>query len=245
MDLPRDTGRQWRPNANPGNVVLGITDPGGLILGVTDLKNLFYGLMDPGRLLSGTDPRIDKAVDEALAKAQFQVIPLGKDFSAKWLRAQTDSNAVAAADAWLTDRKYQDKLEVSARTKSVLLLGQFLHTTQYRNALRRQAAWKRTLSQIFKKVDFIALPTLQGFPPTIPVVTSPGLLEARVLALQNTSAVNFGGNPALVIPIPVRHADVPVTSLQLVGPPLSEAQLLNAGRLIEASNPTHHTHHHL
>jgi len=62
-------------------------------------------------------------------------------------------------------------------------------------------------------------------------------LEARVLALQNTSPVNFGGNPALAIPIPVERASVPVTSLQLVGPRLSEAQLLNAGRLIEARNP--------
>jgi Asp-tRNA(Asn)/Glu-tRNA(Gln) amidotransferase A subunit family amidase len=36
------------------------------------------------------------------------------------------------------------------------------------------------------------------------------------------------------VPIPVQHEPVPVTSLQLVGPRFSEAQLLNAGRLIEA-----------
>jgi Asp-tRNA(Asn)/Glu-tRNA(Gln) amidotransferase A subunit family amidase len=64
-------------------------------------------------------------------------------------------------------------------------------------------------------------------------------LEARTLALQNTSAVNFAENPALAVPIPIRHANVPVTSLQLIGPRLSEAELLNAGRLIEASNPLH------
>ena len=71
----------------------------------------------------------------------------------------------------------------------------------------------------------------------IPTIGGSAVMEARVLALQNTSRVNYGGNPALALPIPVEHASVPVTSVQLVGPRLSEAQLLNAGRLIEASNP--------
>jgi len=45
--------------------------------------------------------------------------------------------------------------------------------------------------------------------------------------------VNFAGNPALAVPIPLRHSGFPVTSLQLIGPRLSEAGLLNAGRLVE------------
>jgi amidase len=54
--------------------------------------------------------------------------------------------------------------------------------------------------------------------------------------MQNNVAVNFAGNPALAMPIPMpaKGKTVPVTSLQLVGPRLSEAELLNAGRLIEA-----------
>ena len=118
------------------------------------------------------------------------------------------------------------------------MLGQILQP-EYQKALLRRADWQRTLSELFKKVDFIALPTLQTLPLTIPLAGSPALLEARVLALQNTSAVNFAGNPALAIPIPVRHANVPVTSLQLVGPRFGEAELLNAGRLIEESNRRH------
>jgi Asp-tRNA(Asn)/Glu-tRNA(Gln) amidotransferase A subunit family amidase len=61
------------------------------------------------------------------------------------------------------------------------------------------------------------------------------LSEMQVLHLQNTVAVNFAGNPALAIPIPLNDNIVPVTSLQLIGPKLSEANLLNAGRLIEAT----------
>ena len=196
-----------------------------------------------GRLyLSGTDPKIDKAIDDALARAGFQVIPLDQAFRAKWDQAKRDGNMVAAAGAWISDRKYFDKLiGVSARTKAIIALGQFDYTTNYRNALRRQAAWQYALRQVFKKVDFIALPTLQKLPPKLPVVGKTALLEAQialfeaqVLGLQNTVAVNFAGNPALAIPIPVHDRTVPLTSLQLIGPRLSEAELLNAGRLIEA-----------
>jgi Asp-tRNA(Asn)/Glu-tRNA(Gln) amidotransferase A subunit family amidase len=48
-------------------------------------------------------------------------------------------------------------------------------------------------------------------------------------------AVNFAGNPALAIPVPVNDKSVPLTSLQLIGPRRSEAELLNAGRLIESN----------
>ena len=63
-----------------------------------------------------------------------------------------------------------------------------------------------------------------------------GVMEARVLNLQNTVAVNFAGYPAVALPIPLHHdAKVAVTSLQLIGPWRGEAQLLNAGRLVEAA----------
>jgi amidase len=53
-----------------------------------------------------------------------------------------------------------------------------------------------------------------------------------MLGLQNTQAVNFAGVPALAMPIYMKNESVP-TSLQLVGPAGSEAELLNAGRLVE------------
>src|SRR6266403_2447081 len=197
-----------------------------------------------GRLyLSGTDPKIDKAIDDALARAQFQVIPMDQAFKAKWNQPKKDGNTVAAAGAWISDRKYFDKLiGVSARTKAIIALGEFDYATNYRNALGRQVAWQDALRQVFKKVDFIALPTLQKLPPRIPLIGKTALLEAEIalfeaemLGLQNTVAVNFAGNPALAIPIPLNDKIVPATSLQLVAPRSSEAGLLNAGRLIEAS----------
>ncbi|MBV8212204.1 MAG: amidase [Verrucomicrobia bacterium] len=189
-----------------------------------------------GRLyLSGTDPKIDKAVDDALTRAGFQVVPLDQAFKAKWDAAKKDGNTVAAAAAWMSDQRYGFRWGVRARTTAVILLGRVLYPGQYRKALERRPAWQHALHEEFKKVDLIALPTLQTTPPAIPWFGRIALLEARVLNIQNTVPVNLAGNPALAVPVPLNHEHFPMTSLQLIGPRLSEAELLNAGRIVEAS----------
>jgi len=70
---------------------------------------------------------------------------------------------------------------------------------------------------------------------------SPAAADAKcleggpVLGLQNTVAVNYAGNPALAIPIPLEGRGFPVTSLQLIGPNLGEARLVNAARLLAST----------
>jgi amidase len=193
-----------------------------------------------GRLyLSGTDPKVDKAVDEALARDGFRVTRLDQNFKMKWDQAKKDGNTVAAAGEWISDQQYIYKSGVRIRTIAAIVLGRVLYPAQYRGALRRQARWRQELARVFKKVDFVALPTLQNLPPMVPHVGKIALLEARMLIMQNTVAVNFAGNPALAIPIPVDDKTIPVTSLQLVGPRFGEAALLNAGRLIEAEESKH------
>jgi Asp-tRNA(Asn)/Glu-tRNA(Gln) amidotransferase A subunit family amidase len=187
-----------------------------------------------GRLrVPGTNRRVEEAVDAALARAGFQVVELDEAFQEKWEQAKKDGNDVAAAGAWISDQDYRNKLGVSGRTKAAILVGRINYLTSYQPALARRAAWQRELRRVFKKVDFIVLPTLKMLPPKIPPDLKIGIVEALMLTEQNTVAVNFAGNPALAVPIPVEHASVPVTSLQLIGPMRSEAALLNAGRIIE------------
>lgn len=189
-----------------------------------------------GRLyIDGTDPRIDRAVDDALAAKGFKVVVLGRAFKARWDQAQKDATTVAAANAWMSDEKFKLQPGVTARTKAVIALGKYEYTANYRGALKRQAGWQRALRGVFRNVDFIALPTLKTLPPAVPFFGGTPAFEALALSGQNTAAVNLAGNPALAIPIPIRDRAVPVTSLQLIGPRLSEAGLLNAGRLIEAA----------
>jgi amidase len=189
-----------------------------------------------GRLMiPGTDKEIDQAVDMALAKTGFQVVPLDDGVLKAWEEAKKDGNTLAAAGAWISDKKFLYAPGVSARTKSAIRAGRIAYLIGYDEAVARQPAWQNTLKEIFMKVDFIALPTVQTPPKPIPPNLKIGVMELIMLKLQNTVAVNFAGNPALAVPIPLRDSDVPVTSLQLIGPRLSEAQLLNAGRLVEAA----------
>jgi len=190
-----------------------------------------------GRLkLKGTDPKIDQAIGDALAKAGFQVVELDENLSDKFEQAKKDGTTVASAGAWISDERFQFALGVSARTKSVIRLGQITYTTGYRSALARRSAWQRTLRNVFEKVDLIALPTLQKTPPGLPLLNLRiGILDAYLLQVQNTVAVNFAGNPALAVPVPLSGANVSFTSLQLIGPGLAEADLLNAGRLVESA----------
>jgi amidase len=188
-----------------------------------------------GRLyVDGTDPAIDKAVDDALAAKNFQIVKLSKSFKAKWEEAGRQARTLAVADAWLNNREYLDKKGVSPTTKAGILLGEFEYKNNYRRAKLAQRNWQHELRQIFKEVDFIALPTLNSPPPKLPFFGRSAVFEALVLKVENTEPVNLAGNPALAIPIPVEGKKLDVTSLQLVGPHLSEAELLNAGRLIES-----------
>jgi Asp-tRNA(Asn)/Glu-tRNA(Gln) amidotransferase A subunit family amidase len=186
-----------------------------------------------GRLyVDGTDSKIDRAVDDILAAKGFKVVVLDKAFKAQWEQAEKDGGTIACASGYLSDGQYFGK--VSGITKAVIALGAIEFNTSYPAALKRRAAWQRTLRATFKKVDLIALPTLKTLPPKVPRWGASPAFEAIVLVKQGTVAVNYAGNPALALPIPVEDETVPVTSLQLVGPRLGEAQLLNAGRLIEA-----------
>ena len=190
-----------------------------------------------GRLyVDGTDSQIDKAVDAVLTARGFKVVVLNDAFKSEWERAEKDGNNIAAASGWRTDHEYAGKPGVSFLTKAVLAVGAIQYKTTYPDAVKRRAQWQRTLRNVFTKVDFIALPTLKTLPPKVPFFGASPAFEALVLLKQGTVAVNYAGNPALALPIPIADKTVPITSLQLIGPRFSEAGLLNAGRIIEAGH---------
>jgi Asp-tRNA(Asn)/Glu-tRNA(Gln) amidotransferase A subunit family amidase len=191
-----------------------------------------------GRLyVEGTDPRIDRALDAALTVAGFRLIRLDDRFKADWNEAQTNGATIAVAGGWLSDSKYLGKIGVTVTTQSTIQLGLVQLNTTYKPALNARSKWRQTLSRVFERVDFIALPTLKSLPPHKPFFGRSAFFEARVLALQNTVAVNYAGNPALAIPVPLEGRGFPVTSLQLIGPNLSEARLVNAARLLTNREP--------
>lgn len=186
-----------------------------------------------GRLyLDGTDHAIDRAIDAELAARGFQIVPLPASLKEAWKQAQKDGYAIAAGDVWKYQQELTKQKGVSSTTKAIISLGKVKYGDDYASALRRKSAWQQTLQSVFRQVDLIALPTLQKPPPTAPLLGS-ALYESRVLDMQNTVPVNYAGFPALAVPIPLKGRTVPMTSVQLVGPPRSEAKLVAAGRFFE------------
>ncbi|WP_113959927.1 amidase [Roseimicrobium gellanilyticum] len=187
-----------------------------------------------GRLyIENTDPKIDKAIDDALASANVKVVRLPRWFSEAWKEAMKNGNTIAVADGYVTDKELLKARGVTSTTKAAILLGEFKYDSEdYRKALAMKKVWQRQLDRIFQRVDFIALPTLRHHPMKVPIFSRFVLFEAQALALQNTVSVNYAGNPAVAMPVPMDDKKIPLTSLQLVGPRLSEAKLLNAARIL-------------
>jgi Asp-tRNA(Asn)/Glu-tRNA(Gln) amidotransferase A subunit family amidase len=189
-----------------------------------------------GRLyLDKTRKSIDEAIDAALSKAGFEVVKLDAKFLEQWKQATADADTIAASEAWLYDQKFRKEPKVKIRTKAVVALGEFQYHNSFPEARGRIAQWKAAVAAQLQHVDVIALPTLKNVPPKLPRLGSTPVFELRITSLQNTSAVNLAGNPAVAIPVPLHDRNVPVTSLELIGRPRGEAALLNVARLAEAA----------
>ncbi|MFJ6535140.1 amidase family protein [Paenarthrobacter sp. NPDC091711] len=126
--------------------------------------------------------------------------------------------------------------EVLAR----LLAGGDIFGWEYSKALELRHSARQSIQQLLKRYGLLALPTIPLSPPQLDsrIEDINGTsVETRKALLSLTSPWSVLGLPAISIPAaPV--AGLP-TSLQLVGPPGAEAQLLRVAReLQEAQNPT-------
>jgi Asp-tRNA(Asn)/Glu-tRNA(Gln) amidotransferase A subunit family amidase len=81
-------------------------------------------------------------------------------------------------------------------------------------------------SRTLARHPFLALPTLVGPPPLVG--------ERGIPLTVLTMPANLAGLPALSLPVPGGPAGLPA-SLQLIGPPGAEEQLIALGRIIEAA----------
>jgi amidase len=82
------------------------------------------------------------------------------------------------------------------------------------------------MTTALRDVDVLALPTAMFYPPLI------GEAAGRTYTAL-TNPVNLSGFPALALPVPSARR-LPA-SLQLIGPPDSEALLLSTGAIVEAA----------
>jgi amidase len=197
-------------------------------------------LLEPGFTVAGTAPRtigvltidadpvITEAIDAALRTAEFEVVPVRIPGLDEVIAA---SVTVLDAQAWRANADLVaaagDRLGHDVRMR----LGQASAITpaEIVTAEAVIAAWRETLDALWQQVDFLAAPTLLGYPP---LLDQAGLMF-RLRAL--TSPVNAAGVPSLALPVPARgRAEGPIPpSVQLIGPRNGEEQLLAAGARLE------------
>jgi amidase len=174
----------------------------------------------------GVDPATDAAVDAALAApAGLKVTDVpGFDFSAV-NRAGSVAIDVEAypANAHLLPRL--DQLTPGIRRNMVQSAAITAEAAAGASRVRQEL--RDWFSDALARYQVLALPALTGAPP---------LLDERMSTTILTMPANLAGLPALVLPVPGGPAGLPA-SLQLIGPPGGEEQLIALGRVIEAALP--------
>jgi amidase len=173
------------------------------------------------------DPRIDEAVDQALARSGLEVLDTPLD---GWRDALRAGGAILDYEAALSNRSLladpQARAGMSAEVLARLNEAAKVTPDQLRQGREFQVRWRAVVAGLLDRVQLLALPVTAFFPPPL---SRPGPHPYTALTLP----ANLTGFPALALPVPSSHS-LPA-SLQLVGPAGSEELLLATGAIIEAT----------
>ena len=202
----------------------------GLVLGMQLLEPGFE-VTDPsgphiGRVVIDAGSQMDTAVDEVLQASELSVAEV---HVAGWELARVAGRNLVGAEAWRQHanfvRAHSDKIGES-------VLQRFREAEQLGPAAidagqRTQGIWQDELMRAFSSFDYLVLPTLRIYPPRIDELD----LQLAATLTANTVPVNLAGLPAVALP--VQNDDRFPASLQVIGPPGSEASLLAVATLLE------------
>jgi len=209
-------------------------DVAGLVTGMTLLEPGFAAAARPaasiGRLRPAgvsTDPVIDAAVDEALARSEIGVAELEL---AGWQDALSATYAlmdleVTACDGFLMADP-DSRAQLGTQVRQRLADAAEVTAEQAGYAREFQRSWQAAFDRLFRAAELLVMPSAPTFPP--PVAGGGKGPHTRCAA-----PINLAGLPALALPVPAAHR-LPA-SLQLIGPPGSEELLLVTGAVIEAA----------
>jgi amidase len=205
-------------------------DVGGLELGMALLEPGFTSAAPAawrvGRLRVEADPKIDAAIDRALAATGWEIVDIDMP---EWDSVATTAGLLLVAEAWSTNRSLAETRPdgIGQDVLDRLHIGRDSSDQMSLSAARTaQSLWCSRLNAILSRVDLLATPTLTIFPPVLEDAND--LLVARC-----TLPVNLAGVPALSLPVPT---DGPLpASLQMVAPKNAEETLVAAAFVVEAA----------
>jgi amidase len=172
-----------------------------------------------GATADGVDPRVDAAVDRALAAAEVRVAR-----AASWeFRPVVDAaGMIIDAEGFKVNAylmPYIDQLSPHVRRN--LERGARLRRSDVAHAERVRDEVRARFAELLGDFPVLVMPTLAGQPPL--------LGERGIMLTLLTMAVNLAGLPALSMPVPAE--DGVIASLQVIGE--SEERVLAFGRAVE------------
>ena len=177
-----------------------------------------------GRIRPDIDPMTDAAVDAALAAAGLQVTDVaGFDFRGR----RPGHHVLIDVEAYQANAHLLPQLDrLSPQMRRNMTEAAAVTADQRDAADQTRLQLRDWFATMLDRHPFLAMPTLAGPPP---------LFGERGMSLTVlTMPANLAGLPALALPVPGGPAGLPA-SLQLIGPPGGEEQLIALGRVIEAA----------
>lgn len=170
------------------------------------------------------EPRIARAARLAVGEPSTVSLPQIRDLREAYRVIQGRESYAVHVDRLATEAElYSDEV------RDRLFAGGDVHDWEYVRALERRDRVRESVMEVFRRVDFLALPTIPLTAPPLGsrewrVAGEP--VDVRTALLSLTSPWSVLGLPA--VSVPAGRVDGLPIGVQLVGPPGSEYRLLSA-----------------
>lgn len=184
-----------------------------------------------GRLRTAALPEIEEAVDDALKRAELEVVDVELDFDP----GTNCFTAIYFSELFPLDGPLvaSDPDGVGEDIKQTVGMADLFRPGE-QEARQQLVSWRESLLALFSRVELVALPTLPFFPPRLADITPDNVVELAIGLTRHTSLFNAAGVPCTAQPVPVAGSALPA-SLQLVGPPGAEELLLPTAARVESA----------
>ena len=197
--------------------------------------------VDWGYATDGVDPQV-AAAQEAAAR-QFEDLhailrevrfPFYQKLVSQWI-AMCSVETAAAHRATYPARRTEYGPDLAA----LIDQGHATSGVEIADILMERLAFSRQLAALFERVDVLLIPTMPVPTPSLQQMSAYGE-DPNVLlgVLRFTAPFNFSGSPTVTLPNGLDAAGMPL-SMQLVGPHLSEARLLQAAQAFQSVTDWH------